>query len=87
MLLGDPHDKGPADSGWSVDWRFHQLLMKLKRQDLMPLLVRLARYRFGTSELSLLTRQQKAMLVIDCERELAVTMSDKGQRQRGPKPS
>lgn len=87
MLLGDPHDKGPADSGWSVDWRFDQLLMKLKRQDLMPVVVRLARYRFGTSELSLLTRQEKAMLVVDCERELAAAVSGKGPRLLAPKPS
>ncbi|WP_306028882.1 hypothetical protein [Stappia sp. MMSF_3263] len=86
MLLGDPHDKGPSDSGWSVDWRFDQLLMKLKRHDLMPLAVRLARYRFGTGDLSLLTRQQKAMLVTDCEKELAATTSGKDQRLPAPNP-
>lgn len=84
MLLGDPHDKGPADSGWSVDWRFDQLMMKLRRHDLVPVADRLARYRFGTGDLSRLTREQKAMLVDDCERELATAMPGKGRRQLMP---
>lgn len=75
MLFGDPNDKTPAQSGWSVDWRFDQLLMKLGRYDQMPLARGLAGRRFGCDDLSLLSGEQKAQFISDCEHELAIAIA------------
>ncbi|MCC4245553.1 hypothetical protein [Stappia indica] len=75
MLFGDPNDKTPAQSGWSVDWRFDQLLMKLGRYDQMTLARGLAGRRFGSDDLSLLTGEQKAQFISDCEQELAIAIA------------
>jgi hypothetical protein len=86
MLLDDPHDKGPAESGWSTDWRFRQMMMKLGRHDLASMATRLSRYRFGTDDLTLLTQEQKAQLVADCERELVSVMSNSRRKPQPPSP-
>ena len=82
MLFGDPNDRTPAQSGWSVDWRFDQLLMKLGRYDQMTLARGLAGRRFGCDDLSRLTGEQKAQLISDCEQELATAIALDG----GPAP-
>ncbi|WP_186398774.1 hypothetical protein [Stappia sp. P2PMeth1] len=83
MLFGDPHDKTPAQSGWSIDWRFDQLLLKLGRHDQIRLAKGLAARRFGNRDLSRLTREQKALLIPDCERELVVAIALKSRRPYG----
>jgi hypothetical protein len=83
MLFGDPNDKTPAQSGWSVDWRFDQLLLKLGRYDQMPLARGLAGRRFGCDDLSLLTGEQKAQFISDCEQELAIAIALDGSAKEG----
>ncbi|MCA1296942.1 hypothetical protein [Stappia indica] len=70
MIFGDPHEGQQSDLGWSVDWRFDQLMQKLRRFDLMIFAQMVAQQQFGDPSLENLTENQKQVLIDGCRKAI-----------------
>ncbi|MBL6432260.1 MAG: hypothetical protein HPM95_18875 [Alphaproteobacteria bacterium] len=74
MHFGDPHDGHVSDLEWSLDWRFEQMLQKLKKYDLQVFAQMVALQQFGDPDIGNLTTEKKRVLIDCCRNAIVAAM-------------